>query len=188
MKLMARKHVCALPRRNVAPTESHSDGQNVGYFSKTLWIVLLALGCSEPTLFIRTLRLLRGNSYLWCVHVVIYETPTTDHICRIRQVVEASTPMWTFEAGMRKATWEALSVLWHEADQQMAHSQYDHFPSRAEEGAEVMCYLLKIMTGLGASLIKWSWLMPWSEIWMKISRRSSFWESMRKNQARRSLS
>jgi hypothetical protein len=36
----------------------------------------------------------------------------------------------------------------------MAHSQYDHFPSRAEEGAEVMCYLLKIMTGLGASLIK----------------------------------
>jgi hypothetical protein len=28
--------------------------------------------------------------------------------------------------------------------------------------------------------------VPWSEIWMKPSRRSSYWESMKKNQARRS--
>jgi hypothetical protein len=31
-----------------------------------------------------------------------------------------------------------LAVLWHEADEQMAHSQYHHFLSRAEEGAEVV--------------------------------------------------
>jgi hypothetical protein len=34
--------------RSRATTESHSDGQNVGYFSGTLQTVLLALGYSEP--------------------------------------------------------------------------------------------------------------------------------------------
>jgi hypothetical protein len=79
--------------------------------------VLLAMGSSRPPLFIGTPRLLRGNSYLWHVHVVIYERPTTDHIHRIRQVVEAPTPRWTFEAGMREAAREALAVLRHEADE-----------------------------------------------------------------------
>jgi hypothetical protein len=64
MKLTARKHVRALPHRNAMPIESHSDGQNAGYFLRTLWTVLLALGSSETLLFIGTLRLLRGNSYL----------------------------------------------------------------------------------------------------------------------------
>jgi hypothetical protein len=96
--------------------------------------VLLALGSSEPPLFIKTPRLLRGNSYLWCARVVIYERPTTDRIRCIRQVVEAPAPRWTFEADMREATREALAVLRHEADEQMTHSQYHHFPSRAEEG------------------------------------------------------
>jgi hypothetical protein len=59
----------------------------------------------------------------------------TDHIWRIRQVVEAPAPRWTFEAGMREAAHDALAVLRHEEDEQMAHSQYHHFPSRAEEGA-----------------------------------------------------
>jgi hypothetical protein len=72
--------------------ESHSDGHNAGYFPMTLWTVLLALGSSEPPLFIGTLRLLRGNSYLWHVRVVIYECPTTDRIRRICQVVEAPAP------------------------------------------------------------------------------------------------
>jgi hypothetical protein len=83
--------------------------------------MLLALGYSEPPLFIRTPRLLRGNSYLWRVRVVIYERPTTDRICRIRRVVKASTARWTFEAGLREACREALSVLRHEADERMAH-------------------------------------------------------------------
>jgi hypothetical protein len=100
--------------------------------------VLLALGSSEPPLFIGTPRLLRGNSYLWHVRVVIYERPTTDRIRRIHHVVEAPAPRWTFEAGMREAAREALAVLRHEADEQMAHSQHCHFPSRVEEGAEVV--------------------------------------------------
>jgi hypothetical protein len=138
MKLTTRKHVRAPPRRNVVPTESNSDGQDAGYFPRTLRTVLLALGSSKPLLFIGTPRLLRGNSYLWRVRVVIYERPTTDHIWRIRQVVEAPAPRWTFEAGMREAAHEALVDLRHEADEQMAHSQYRHFPSRAEEGAEAV--------------------------------------------------
>jgi hypothetical protein len=103
MKLTARKHVRAPPRRNDVPMESHSDGQNAGYFSRTLRTVLLALDSSEPLLFVGTLRLLHGNSYLWCVHVVIYERPTTDRIHCICQVVEAPTPRRMLEGGMRKA-------------------------------------------------------------------------------------
>jgi hypothetical protein len=108
MKQTTRKHVRAPPHRNVVPTESHSDGQNASYFSRTLWTVLLALGSNEPPLFIRTPRLLHGNLYLWHVRVVIYERPTTD---RILQVVEAHAPRWMFEAGMREASHEALAVL-----------------------------------------------------------------------------
>jgi hypothetical protein len=136
LKLMARKHVHALLRRNVVPTESYSDGQNAGYFMRSLWTVLLVLGSSENPLFIRTPRLLCENSYFWHVHVVIYERPVSDRTHRIHQVVEAPAPRWTFEAGMREADHEALVVLRHEANEQMAHSQYCHFPSRAEEGAE----------------------------------------------------
>jgi hypothetical protein len=94
--------------------------------------MLLALASSEPPLFIGTPRLLRGNSYLWCVRVVIYERPTADHICLIRQVIEALAPRWTFEAGMREAAHQALVVLRHEADERMAQLQYRHFLSRAE--------------------------------------------------------
>jgi hypothetical protein len=122
MKLMARKHVRAPLHRNVVPTESHNDGQNASYFPRTLRTVLLALGSIEPPLFIETLRLLRGNSYLLRVRVVIYERSTTDHIHRICQVIEAPAPRWTFEVGMREVAREALAILQHEADEQMAHS------------------------------------------------------------------
>jgi hypothetical protein len=92
------------------PTESHSDGQRAGYFLRTLRTLLLALGYSEPPLFVDTPRPLSGNLYLWHVHVIIYERPMTDYICRIHQVVKASTLRWTFEGGMREATREALVV------------------------------------------------------------------------------
>jgi hypothetical protein len=101
--------------------ESHNDGQNAGYLLRTLRTVLLALGYSEPSLFFGTPRLLRGNSYLWHVCVVIYEKPTTDRIRRIHQVVEVPAPRWTFDAGMREAALEALAMLRHEADEKMAH-------------------------------------------------------------------
>jgi hypothetical protein len=39
---------------------------------------------------------------------------------------------------MREAAHEALVVLFCEADEQMAHSQYRHFPSQAEEEAEAV--------------------------------------------------
>jgi hypothetical protein len=100
--LTARKHIHAPPRRNAMPTESHSDGQNVGYFWRIPWTVLLALGYSEPPFFVGVPSLLRGNSYLWRVRVIIYERPTTDHIHHIRHVVEATTPRWMFEGGMRE--------------------------------------------------------------------------------------
>jgi hypothetical protein len=100
--------------------------------------MLLALGSSEPPLFIETPRLLCENSYLWHVRVVIYERRTTDRICLIHQVVEAPAPSWTFKAGMREAAREALAILRHEADERMAQSQYHHFPSRAEGGTEAV--------------------------------------------------
>jgi hypothetical protein len=53
-------------------------------------------------------------------------------------VVEAPAPRWTFEAGTREAAREALAILRHEADEQMAHSQYCHIPCLAEEGAEAV--------------------------------------------------
>jgi hypothetical protein len=55
----------------------------------------------------------------------------TDHIRCIRRVVEATTPKWTFEGGMREVAREALVLLRHEVEEQMEQSQYRHFPSRA---------------------------------------------------------
>jgi hypothetical protein len=46
----------------------------------------------------------------------------TDHIRRIRHLVEATTPRWTFEGGMREAAREALMLLRHEAEEQMEPS------------------------------------------------------------------
>jgi hypothetical protein len=43
-----------------------------------------------------------------------------------------------FKAGIREAAREALAVLRHEVDEWMAQSQYYHFSSWAEEGAEAM--------------------------------------------------
>jgi hypothetical protein len=120
------------------PTVSHSVGQNAGYFPRTLQTVLLALGYSEPPLFVGVPRLLRGNSYLWRVWMIIYERPTTNHIQCIRHVVLATTPKWTFKGGMREAAREALALLRHEAEEQMEQSQYHHFPRCAREGAEAV--------------------------------------------------
>jgi hypothetical protein len=164
MKLTARKHVRAPLRRNVVPTVSHNDSQNAGYFPRTLRTMLLALGSSKPPLFIGTPRLQRENSYLWCVCMVIYERPTTDRICHIHQVVEAHAPRWMFEASMREAAYKALAVLWHEADEQMAHSQYRLFPTELKKERKLWYCLLEITTACDASPIKWSWLVPWSEI------------------------
>jgi hypothetical protein len=59
---------------------------------------------------------------LWHIRVVIYERFTTDRIHCIRQVIETSTPRWTFEGGMQDAAHEALAVLCHKEEDQMEHS------------------------------------------------------------------
>jgi hypothetical protein len=84
--------------------------------------MLLALGYSEPPLFVGVLRLLHGNLDLWRVCVIIYERSTTDHIRCICHVVEATTPRWTLEGGMREAAREALALLQHEAEEQIEQS------------------------------------------------------------------
>jgi hypothetical protein len=165
------------------PTESHSDGQDAGYFPMTLQTVLLALGSSELQLFIRTPRLLRGNSYLWRVRVVIYERPMTDHIC---QVVEAPAPRWMFEASLREAAHEALIVLRHEADERMAQSQYHHFLSRAEEGAEAMILPAGSYDRMGCFTDQVKLTRALVRNLDEATRRSSCWESMRRSRARRS--
>jgi hypothetical protein len=129
-KLIASKHVRVPLRRYVVPTESHNDGQNARYFPRTLRTVLLALGYSNPPLFIGVPRLLCGNSYHWHVHVIIYERPMTDHIHRIHHMVEATTPRWTFKGGMREAA--------REVEEQMEQSQYCHFVSHAREIVEAV--------------------------------------------------
>jgi hypothetical protein len=59
----------------------------------------------------------------------MFERPTTDHIHRIRQLVKAPAPRWTFKADMREVACEALAVLRHEADERMVQLQYHYFPS-----------------------------------------------------------
>jgi hypothetical protein len=49
----------------------------------------------------------------------------------IYQVIEDAALRWTFEGGIRDAAHQALAVLHHEEDDQMEHSQYRHFLSRA---------------------------------------------------------
>jgi hypothetical protein len=46
--------------------------------------------------------------------------------------------------------------------------------AKPKKERKMCCCLLEIMTTLGASLIKWSWLMLWFEIRMKLSRKSSY--------------
>jgi hypothetical protein len=81
---MTKKHVRMPPHRNVVPTESHNDGQLASYFPRTLWMLLRSPGYGEPPLFVKTRRLLRGNTYLCHVRAVIYEKSMTNHIRRIR--------------------------------------------------------------------------------------------------------
>jgi hypothetical protein len=122
MKLTARKHIHAPPHKNAMNTESHNDGQHVGYIPRTLRTLYLALGYNEPPLFVGVLRLLHRNTYLWFVCVIIYERPTTDNIRCICHVVEATTPRSTFEGGMREAARDALALPRHEAEEQMEQS------------------------------------------------------------------
>jgi hypothetical protein len=62
----------------------------------------------------------------------------TDRVRRIHQVIEVVAPRWIFEGGFLDTAREGLAVLCHEEDYQMEHSQYRHFPSRAQDGANAV--------------------------------------------------
>jgi hypothetical protein len=79
-----------------------------------------------------------GTTYLWDVLVVLYETSMIDRIHCILQVIEAAAPRWMFEGGICDIAPQTLAALCHEEDNQMEHSQYCHFPSRAREGADAV--------------------------------------------------
>jgi hypothetical protein len=53
---------------------------------------------------------------------------------------------------MREAVQEALAVLRHESNEQMDHSQYHQYPSRAEPKKELTLWYCpqEIVTALGA--------------------------------------
>jgi hypothetical protein len=65
--------------------------------------------------------------------VVLCEKSTADRIRRTRQALRMS-----FEAGIHDAARHALAMLHHEEDDQIEHSQYRHFLSRAREGVDAM--------------------------------------------------
>jgi hypothetical protein len=53
---------------------------------------------------------------------------------------------------MREAAQEALAILRHESNEQMDHSQYHQYPSRAEPKKELKLWYCpqEIVTALGA--------------------------------------
>jgi hypothetical protein len=65
-----RNHVCLPLQCNAVHIESHSYGQSASYFLRALRTLHSSLGFGDPPHFVGTLRFLRGNSYMWHVHVV----------------------------------------------------------------------------------------------------------------------
>jgi hypothetical protein len=137
-KLTVRKHVCAPPRRNVMPMESHSDGQNDRYFPRTLQTMLLALGYSESPLFIGVLRLLRWNSYL-CMCM-------WSSMRGQRPIIFAASITWSrlpHRVGRLREAWERPhEKLWHCYDMKRRNKWRNHstttFSSHAWEGAKAV--------------------------------------------------
>jgi hypothetical protein len=70
--------------------------------------------------------------------VVLYEKLTTDHIHHTYQVIEVAAPRMSFESRICDAAHQAFSMLRHKGENQMEHSQYQHFLSRAHEGVDVV--------------------------------------------------
>jgi hypothetical protein len=86
---------------------------------------------------------LKGFSYVLQIdmHHICAPMLTKFYSCKIG-CYKAPALRWTFEVGIRKVACEALAILRHEADEQMAHLQYRHFSSRAEEGAKAVILLV----------------------------------------------
>jgi hypothetical protein len=166
VKLIARKHVRAPPHRNVVPTESHSDGQNAGYFLRTLRTVLLALGYSEPPLFIGIPRL---------PHPGWSSTRGQRPIIFIASVTWSRLP---HQGEHSREAWERLhEKLWRCYDMKRRNKWSNHSTTTSQAAPEKELKLSwwpqEIVTTLGASSIKWSWRELWFEISMRPSRGST---------------
>jgi hypothetical protein len=82
------------------PQEAHCDGKNAVHFPRTLKWMHSVFGYHDAPLYFGKQTLLRSRGYMWKVHVVLYEKPTTDGICRIRHIHHASVPRATLNVGI----------------------------------------------------------------------------------------
>jgi hypothetical protein len=119
------------------PQEAHCDGKNVGYFLRTLKWMLSIFGYHDAPLYFGKQTPLRSRGYMWKVHVVLYEKPTTNGICHICRIHHASAPRDIVNTGIRDATHQALMALHSEKAQTLWGSKFCHFPSKALRISEV---------------------------------------------------
>jgi hypothetical protein len=101
-------------------------------------MLLRSPGYDEAPLYIGTLTLFYGSTYIWNVRVVLYEKATTDCICHTHQVHEAATPRAKFEADIWDAACQTFAIFCHEEDDPMEHTQYHHFLSRPHGGSNIV--------------------------------------------------
>jgi hypothetical protein len=73
--------------------------------------MLLVFGYHDAPLYFGKQNPLQSRGYMWKVHVVLYEKPTTDGIYRILHIHHASTPRATFNAGIWDAACQAMIAL-----------------------------------------------------------------------------
>jgi hypothetical protein len=93
------------------PLEADCDGTNAGYFLRTLKWMLSFFGYHDAPLYIRKQTQLWSRGYMWEVHILLHEKPTTDGICRICRIHHFYTLRATFNTGIRDAACQALMAL-----------------------------------------------------------------------------
>jgi hypothetical protein len=174
VKLTVRKHVRVPPCRNIVPMESHSDGQNAGYFSRTLRTALLALGIARP----RFSSVSRGCFSRTHTFGMCGWSSTRGQ----RQIIFAASVTWSrlpHQGGHLREAWERLhEKLWHCYDMKRRNKWSNHSTATSQAVPEKELKLSwcpqEIVTTSGASPIKWSWLKLWFEISTSPSRRSTY--------------
>jgi hypothetical protein len=116
---------------------AHNNGKNARYFPRTLKWMLSVFGCHDAPFYFGKQTPLQSRGYMWEVHVVLYEKPTTDRICRIHHIHHACAPRATFNAGILDVACQAMMALRSEKAQTLRGSKFCHFPSMALGSSEV---------------------------------------------------
>jgi hypothetical protein len=96
------------------PQETHCDGKNAGYFLRTLKWMPAVLGYHDAPLYFGKQTPLGSRGCMQKVHVVLYEKPMTDGICRIHHIHHASDATSMFNASIQDSAHEALMSLCNE--------------------------------------------------------------------------